>query len=244
MYLDFSYIYDELMDDVDYKSWVLYIEEIIKRNEVEVNNILELACGTGNITIPLLKKGYDILGIDMSTSMLSVAKKKAKDMNLDLVLLNQDIVELDFDVYNLDCVLCCCDGFNYILEKENLSKVFDDVYSKLKKGGIFIFDISSYYKLKNILADNTFYEERENIDYIWENYFDEEDQILQMNLNFFVKEGELYKKFSEEHLQRAYKKEEILNLLEQSKFNDINIYSDFTFDYANDSQRIFFVAKK
>lgn len=244
MYLDFSYIYDELMDDVDYDLWVMYIEKIIKKNKVDVKNILELACGTGNITIPLLKKGYDILGIDISTSMLNVAKKKAKDMNLDLVLLNQDIVQLDFDVYNLDCVLCCCDGFNYILEEENLLKVFEDIYSKLKKGGIFIFDISSYYKLKNTLGNNIFYEERENIDYIWENYFDEEENILQMNLNFFVKEEELYKKFSEEHLQRAYKREEILNLLEKSKFNDINIYSDFTFDYASDSQRLFFVAKK
>ena len=97
-YSDFAFVYDELMNEVDYDNWVKYIEDIIKSENVEVQNILELACGTGNLTIPLTKKNYDIAGIDISEEMLQVAREKAEKENIELVLLEQDITELDFDV--------------------------------------------------------------------------------------------------------------------------------------------------
>ncbi|MGL5693309.1 MAG: class I SAM-dependent DNA methyltransferase, partial [Peptostreptococcaceae bacterium] len=145
-YNDFAYIYDELMNDVDYDGWVKYIEEIIKNEKAEVQNILELACGTGNLTIPLTKKNYDIAGIDISDQMLSVAREKAEKEGVELVLLQQDIAELDFDVTNLDCVLCACDGFNYVTYDDELESAFAKTHELLKPGGIFIFDISSHYK--------------------------------------------------------------------------------------------------
>ena len=97
-YGSFAYIYDELMDDVDYGKWVEHIEEIISQQNAQVKNILELACGTGNITIPLAEKEYDIAGIDISEEMLDVAFNKSEEMQIPLVLLQQDIVELDFDL--------------------------------------------------------------------------------------------------------------------------------------------------
>ena len=119
-YKDFAFVYDELMNEVDYDGWVDYIENIIKSEGSKVKNILELACGTGNLTIPLTKKNYDIAGIDISEEMLSVAREKGEEEGVELVLLQQDIAELDFDVPNLDCILCDCDGFNYITYDEDL----------------------------------------------------------------------------------------------------------------------------
>lgn len=246
-YKNFAFIYDELMNEVDYESWVSYIEKIIENENIKVKNILELACGTGNITIPLAKKGYDIAGIDISEEMLMIAREKSQKEGIDLVLLNQDIAYLDFDLYDLDCVLCACDGFNYILEENDLKSAFNKIYNLLKENGIFIFDISSYYKLSNILGQNVYGENRDDIAYLWENFFDEEDDIVQMDLAFFTKENESEKftRFEETHYQRAYKNEDIINMLNSSGFENIKLYKDFTFEKDNGKgERVFFVCIK
>ncbi len=244
-YKDFAFIYDNLMDNVDYDKWVEYIEEIIKKENVNVKNILELACGTGNITIPFAKKNYDILGIDISEDMLSVAREKCINDGIEVIFLNQDMTELDFEIYNLDCVLCACDGFNYIVEDEDIQSIFDTVYELLKQKGVFIFDISSYNKLSNILGNNTFGENREDITYIWENYFDDESNMVEMDLAFFTRDGEYYQKFEETHYQRAYKNDEIIQMLKNSGFEDVKAYKDFTFSNADEeTERVFFVCKK
>lgn len=244
-YKNFAFVYDELMDNVDYNMWVKYIEDIIKKENTTVQNILELACGTGNLTIPLAKKGYDIVGIDISQEMLSVAREKSANENIDIIFLDQNIVELDFDIYNLDCVLCGCDGFNYILEDDDLKILFKKIYDLLKNEGLFIFDISSYYKISQMLSNNVFGENREDTAYIWENYFDEEESLIEMNLAFFIKKENLFERFEEVHYQRAYKSDEILNILKFSGFENIKIYKDFTFSKDDgESERIFFVCKK
>ncbi len=245
-YSDFAFIYDELMNEVDYDGWVKYIEDIIKKEDVNVKNILELACGTGNLTIPLTKKNYDIAGIDISDQMLNVAREKAEKEGVELVLLQQDIAELDFDVTNLDCILCACDGFNYITYDDDLENVFAKSHELLKDGGLFIFDISSYYKLSTILGNNMYGENRANVAYMWQNYFDDEQNMVEMELAFFVrgKDGK-FERFEEVHHQRAYREEEIVESLQISGFNDVKVYGDFTFDSPKkDSERIFFVCKK
>ncbi len=245
-YREFAFVYDELMDDVDYENWIDYIEKIIKKEDAKVQNILELACGTGNITIPLAKKNYDIAGIDISDEMLNVARTKAEKQNIELVLLEQDISELDFDVTNLDCVLCACDGFNYITYDEDLENVFSKTYELLKEEGIFIFDISSFYKLSTILGDNMYGENRENVSYMWQNYFDDEQNLVEMELTFFVAdEGGKFDKYEEVHLQRAYTEEEIIKMLNKAGFSKIKVYGDFTFESpSEDSERIFFICRK
>lgn len=245
-YNDFAFIYDELMNEVDYDGWVKYIEDIIKNENAEVQNILELACGTGNLTIPLTKKNYDIAGIDISDQMLSVAREKAEQEGVELVLLQQDIAELDFDVTNLDCVLCACDGFNYVTYDDELESAFAKTYELLKPGGIFIFDISSHYKLSKILGNNMYGENREDVAYMWQNYFDNEQNLVEMELAFFVKdENGKFDKFEETHYQRAYTEEEIIESLQISGFENIKVYGDFTFEKPKkDSERLFFVCRK
>ncbi len=261
-YGNFAYVYDQLMDDVDYEEWVKYIESLIEKSGANVKNILELACGTGNITIPLAKKGYDIAGIDISEDMLGLALEKSETMGVPLVLLEQDMVELDFDLYDLDCVLCACDGFNYVTSLDDLDKVFAKIYDLLKPGGIFVFDISSYYKLSQVLGNNFMGESREDISYMWTNYYDEANQLLEMNLDFFLKleseggeavyleeglqeDDNLYERYREVHLQRAHREEEIVDILKKLGFARIDSYGDFGMDRPSDqSERIFFTAVK
>lgn len=251
-YGSFAYIYDELMDDVDYDNWVGHIEKIIEKKGAKVKNILELACGTGNITIPLAKKGYDIAGIDISEEMLEVALGKSEETGVGLVLLQQDITELDFDLYDLDCILCACDGFNYITSQKDLEKVFKKSYELLKKGGIIIFDISSYHKISHILGNNFMGESREEISYMWTNYYDKESKLIEMELDFFVKieaeddlEDNLYERYKEVHRQRAYSQEEIEKMLGEVGFGSIESFGDFTFENPRENaERIFFAAIK
>lgn len=245
-YKDFAFIYDELMYEVDYDGWVKYIEDIIKSENAKVQNILELACGTGNMTIPLTKKNYDIAAIDISEEMLSVAREKAEKEGVELVLLQQDLAELDFDIPNLDCILCACDGFNYITYDDDLEHVFKKSYELLKKDGLFIFDISSFYKLSTILGNNMYGENREDIAYMWQNYFDDEENLVEMELAFFIKDEDgKFERFEEVHQQRAYTEEEIIELLKVAGFEHIKTYADFTFESpSGEDERIFFVCKK
>jgi ubiquinone/menaquinone biosynthesis C-methylase UbiE len=234
------------MNEVDYIAWIEYLEQIMAIENASVKNILELACGTGNITLPLAIKGYDIVGMDISEEMLNVAVKKSKEIGVDIVYLEQDIRNLEFEVDGLDCVLCCCDGFNYILKDKHLKNIFTKVYYQMKEEGIFIFDISSYYKLTKILGDNTYGEEKENITYMWQNFFNYENNTLDMDLVFFVKdENGKYDKFNEYHTQRAYKENEIANILREVGFSKIKTYGDFSFEKPKeDTERITFVCKK
>lgn len=225
-YGNFAYVYDQLMDDVDYDAWVGHIEDLIDKSGASVKNILELACGTGNITIPLAQKGYDIAGIDISEDMLGVALEKSESIGLPLVLLEQDMVDLDFDLYDLDCVLCACDGFNYVTSLNDLAKVFAKVYELLKPGGVFVFDISSHYKLSQVLGNNFMGESREDISYMWTNYYDEGNQLLEMNLDFFLKiDDQDYERDEYEEADQGSNK--LLEDGSQLGYEDDNLYERY-----------------
>ena len=174
------------------------------------------------------------------------AREKAEKEGVELVLLQQDIAELDFDVPNLDCILCACDGFNYLTYDDELESVFEKSYELLKDDGVFIFDISSYYKLSTILGNNMYGENREDVAYMWQNYFDSEENVVEMELAFFIKEEDgRFTRFEEVHQQRAYTEKEVLKMLKKAGFTNVKTYGDFTFeDPKEDSERIFFVCKK
>ncbi len=243
-YSGFAQVYDFLMKDVDYDGWVDYIEEIFISKGCKPKTILELACGTGNITNRLSKRGYDIVGIDISNEMLALAKNKAYDLRLDIKYLNQDMRQLDYSK-KVDSVICMCDGFNYILEENDLLLVLEKVYSLLKEDGVLIFDISSYHKLSEVLGNNVYAENFEDISYIWQNYFDYETNLCELGLTIFKRQDRLFSRYQEYHYQRAYRVEEILEFLKYTGFINICVYRAFSFEkiqYKDD--RVFFVCKK
>jgi len=243
-YSGFAYIYDALMQDMDYDRWVEYLNEIFKRFGVKPELVLELACGTGNICIRLAKQGYDMIGLDSSEDMLNVAVQKSKDSGLDILFLHQDMRE--FELYGtVDAILCMLDSINYITDPNDLKKVFKLVNNYLNPGGLFIFDINSKYKLSTILGNNTFSVDENDIFYVWENNYEEKNQICNFYLTFFVKEGSKYDRIDEIHQERAYIISEIKQYLEHAGLQCLGVFDQLTFaEPADDSERIFFIAQR
>lgn len=260
----FAYFYDELMDDVDYKLWADHIEGILKYYKKDVAHVLELACGTGNVTLEMFDRGYDIVGLDISEEMIEVAYNKSSKLRKKIRYICQDMVELEYEK-KTDCVLCMCDGFNYITDDEDLKSCFERVYETLEDGGIFVFDISSYHKLKNILGNNFMVDKRDKINSMWINTYDDETRMIEMDLSFFVSLDEmvekdeydkikeiigdddtpLYTKFDEVHYQRAYTQDEVVDMLREVGFKEVEAFGDFTMDSPTDTcERIFFSAVK
>lgn len=242
-YNEFANLYDDLMNDVDYDMWFKYIKEIIEKENIKPDKVLEMACGTGNITEFLCKERFDITSFDLSEEMLMVAQQKLKAYR-NLKMMRQDMTNFKFkDKYNL--VLCTCDGMSYIRTQEDLKKVFENVYAHMTDDGVFVFDINSSYKIKEIIAKNTFVRDEEDVFYVWESEFDEETKLCEFYITFFQKEGELYSRFDEVHVQRAHEIDEIEKLLKEVGFTNIEIMEAFTFEEPNEkSERINFIVKK
>lgn len=243
-YGDFSILYDQLMDDFDYNKWGAYINEIISKKGINGKNILEMACGTGNLTKELLGLGYSVDGFDSSEEMLALAGNKLRK-HRGLRLFNMDMRSFKMD-RSYDAVVAACDSINYILDERDLEKTFVNTFRHLKPGGVFIFDLNSEHKLKNILGNNIFLEDREDIFYTWENQLDEETEVVDFILTFFVTaDGVNYKRFDEIHKERAYKTEDIKELLLKVGFKHIEAYEAFSFRNCSAiSERINFVATK
>ena len=237
-------LYDMFMEEIDYKAWCRYVEDIFKSCGIRPARVLDTACGTGNITIQMSKSGYNLWGLDISADMLTVAENKARAAKQKITFLNQDMTKMNLKE-KFDAVLCMCDGVNYINDEEALKNYFKLVYERLEDIGIFIFDISSYYKIKYIIGNNTFYEEKNNKHYIWNNNFDEKSETVEMDLIFFIPEEGLYRKFSEYHVQKAYRSEYLVKLLKSTGFEEVSCFDGFSFDKPEEkSERIFFAAIK
>ncbi len=242
-YSDFAYIYDSLMHkDVDYEKWADYIENIFDMYDVNPELVCDLACGTGNITIPLARRGYDMTGVDISEDMLNIAREKSE--GLDILFLNQSMTKLDL-YGTMGAFLCMIDGINYITAPKSLLKLFTRIKTCfIDDGGLFIFDISTEHKLKNVIGSNTFVHSDKNIFYTWQNRFIEKRNLSDMFLTFFVKDGKKYSRFEERHLQKAYSEKELKYLLKKAGFQSVDTYDELTFSPPRkDSERIVFVCR-
>lgn len=243
-YTGFAEVYDMFMDNVPYKEWNTYLTGLLKEYGIEDGLVLELGCGTGKITRLLAKSGYDMIGVDNSEEMLRIAMETGEEDEGILYLL-QDMRE--FELYGtVRAVVSICDSMNYILEEEDLLEVFRLVNNYLDPGGIFIFDMNTIYKYRELLGETTICENREEGSFIWDNYYDEEEQINQYDLTLFIKEEkELYRKYEETHFQRAYEVETVQRLLEEAGMEFVAAYDAFTHDgIREDSERIYMIARE
>lgn len=244
IYENFAEVYDTFMENIPYEDWLVYIEKIWDKFNLKPKLIADLGCGTGNIAIPLAKKGYELIGIDASYQMLAKAREKSIKENVNILYLQQDMRE--FELYGtVDCILSICDSINYILEEDELLQVFKWVNNYLEPKGLFIFDINTIYKFENVLSDNNFSQTTENSAYTLENYFDNEEMINEFYTNFFIEDEEtgLYHRFEEIHYEKAYSIEKIKELIKKSGLNLLGVYDELTFNEPKEnSQRVFFVA--
>ena len=241
-YSSFAQVYDLFMDNVPYEEWGQYIKVLLAENGIEDGLILDLGCGTGKLTRIMESYGYDMIGIDNSYEMLDMAKEQSEE---SILYLMQDMRE--FELYGtVRAVYSACDCINYILEEEELREVFSLVNNYLDPGGLFVFDINSSYKYNELLAENTFAETKEEGSFIWENYYDPEDEINEYDLTLYIQEEEgHFQRFQEVHYQKCYELSTIKRLLEEAGMEFVAAYDAYTKNPVTDeSEKILVIARE
>lgn len=245
-YQKMAFVYDRLMEDAPYDEWLTFTTKIFEQSGIEIQNVADLGCGTGEVTIRLAQAGYETLGIDYSGDMLTYAEQKSSASNLNVQWIHQDLRELT-GLHNLDAAVSYCDVINYITSAEELREVFKRVADTLKTGGLFIFDVHSLEHVAKHLVNQTFTEVSEDVSYIWYCYEGDATGEMHHELTFFTLEDGKYNRLDEFHHQRTYSTKFYEQLLIESGFEKPTLYSDFSLKLNNideESERIFFVAKK
>ena len=246
IYSDFAQVYDRLQD-IDYNTFVEYYQRLFAAFGCKPELVLDLGCGTGNITIPLAECGFDMIGVDISEEMLYIASEKARAAQLDkrILFLNQDMTE--FELYGtVDAAVCALDGVNYLTEDGDLDRLFSLMHNYLNPNGLFIFDINTRHKLCDILGDNTYTYDNDGAYCIWNSFFDGNDNICEFDLDFFVRQPSgLYMRGEEVQFERAYSDFEIRKAAESAGLHVLAAFDDRTQNAATaESERVFYVIQR
>ncbi|MCR5546177.1 MAG: class I SAM-dependent methyltransferase [Lachnospiraceae bacterium] len=248
-YLSFSYVYDLFMDNVPYDEWSKNIVHLLSDYGIKDGVIVDLGCGTGQMTVRLRDAGFTMIGMDLSSDMLTIANEKRQPG--DILYTLQDMREFELHG-SVKSFVSFCDSMNYITSKEDLLQVFQKVHYYLEEGGLFLFDMNTPYKYENLLAENTFAETRDEGSFIWENEYDPESKTNVYDLTLYIKKDVLYQdgcedfeQFFETHIQHCFSVEEVENLLNESGLLFIECLDATTLEAAReDSERVYFVATK
>lgn len=245
-YETFSEVYDEFMDNLPYDEWVEYMDSLLKEQGVKEGGLLmELGCGTGKVTEMFYDRGYKMVGLDLSADMLGIAMEKGRSRDGEILYLLQDMTEMEL-YGTFDAFYSIGDSMNYILEEEDLTRVFSLVNNYLDPNGVFIFDLKTQYLFEEVMADNTFADDREEISFIWDNYYYAEEKINEYGVNIFLRgEDGRYDKFMETHYQKAYSVEEMKKMIKAGGLEFVAVYDAFTHDDPKpDSERLYYICKK
>lgn len=247
-YTHFSYLYDDLMKDVPYNQWLDFVMRRIKKyGNHSIHTILDLGCGTGELSIKLTGAGFQVSGVDLSEHMLAVANEKAKTHHADIHFYQQSMAELT-GFEKIDCVVCFCDSLNYLKTEEEVLQTFKRTFESLKSGGLFMFDVHSIYKISQIFMNQSFVNNGEDVSYIWNCFPGEDPNSVEHDLSFFVKapgRDHVYERFDEYHFQRTYPIVQYQKWLEEIGFTVLDISGDFQDTRPqNQCERVFFTAKK
>ena len=239
----FAEFYDELTLNVGYDRRAAYLAVLLAKFGHNAGLTLDLACGTGSLTLELAKMGIDVYGVDASEEMLSAAQEKAYESNIDTLFLCQKMQELDL-YGTIDTCVCSLDSINHMTDIADVQKTFERVSLFMNKGGLFVFDVNTVYKHREILSDNTFVYDTDNVYCVWQNSL-KENNIVDIDLTFFVPDGESYQRYDESFSERAYTQDELTELLNNAGFEVQAVYGDMGFNEPRDNeQRVIFVAKK
>ena len=224
-YGEFAGIYDRLMrGDIDYDAWCDYIESLMALHGCEPRSVCELACGTGSITSRLEARGYEVTGVDISADMIDIARTKTRRAGYVCGNMAAFRPEESYGAY-----ICMIDGINYLIAPGLVLRTFENVKRSLGEGGVFIFDVSTRHKLRDIIGGETFIHSEYDVFYSWQNRYIERYSISDMLLNFFVRRGDMYERFEERHLQRGYSERELRYLLDRAGFSNISVYGELSF---------------
>lgn len=243
MYAQFASVYDELMLDIPYPAYVDLIDTALRG--VSDKRILDVACGTGILSVLLAERGAHVTGIDLSEEMLTVAKERAGQRFPAMDFLHQAMQHLDVPM-GFDAAVIPIDSLNYLENEEDVLLTFKGIYNALAPGGLFLFDVHSTFKTDVLFMESPFTYDSQTISYIWETEEGEEAHSVHSELAFFVCQSDgTYKRFDEVHYQRTFSIMNYVEWLEQTGFSLERIFADWEDEAPeNESERIFFQVRK
>ncbi|KAA9026375.1 class I SAM-dependent DNA methyltransferase [Niallia endozanthoxylica] len=242
----FAYLYDELMRDVPYQEWLRFINRQASSYGVTGKNLLDLACGTGELSIQLAEEGYHVTGVDLSADMLAVAKEKAEKKGYSLFFVEQDMSELE-GLDQFDIIGIFCDSLNYLQTEREVVQTFERVCQHIKPEGLFLFDVHSINKINTLFIDQTYAYNGEDVSYIWQCFEGEHPNSVEHELTFFQLDNQTnqYHRYDELHLQRTFSARQYEQWLWETGFELLDVSADFLGSKPNEkSERIFFTARK
>ena len=244
IYGGFASVYDMFMDNIPYDEWAEYIKLLLREHGIGQGIVVDLACGTGEMTKRLSQAGYSMIGVDLSEEMLTIARDKCDE---GVLFLHQDMRELDL-YGSAAAMVCVCDGMNYICREEELRQVFERVHLFLEDRGVFIFDMKTEYFYREVLGDRTITDNRENASYIWENEYHKEEKLNEYLLTVYElvdEEQDLFVRTDELHRQRAYDVETVKKCLLEQGFAEVKAVEALTRrEPGAVSERVYFIAQK
>lgn len=244
MYNTLAEFYD-LLQDIDYNAFADYYESVFDKFSITPKLILDLGCGTGNVTIPMAERGYDMIGLDRSEEMLEIAAEKSRGLGHEILFLHQDMT--NFELYGtVDAMICALDGINYLTEDGQIADMLKLLHYYLNPGGLLIFDINTEYKFRHILADNSFVYDKDDVYCVWNNEYLADEKICCFDLNFFLKNQDgTYSRHDEYQEERVYGIDELKNTIENCGLKCFGIYDNLSFEAPKeDSQRLFFIVQR
>ncbi|MFT8322374.1 MAG: class I SAM-dependent methyltransferase [Bacillus sp. (in: firmicutes)] len=245
-YGKFAYLYDKLMSDVPYDKWVQLVLQAHQDFQPSGKKLLDLACGTGELSIKFSEAGFQVAGVDLSEDMLSVAQGKTDDAGQSIFYLEQDMSALEglplFDIIGI-----FCDSLNYLETEEEILATFAGVHRYLEDDGLFVFDIHSVYKMNTLFNNQTYALNDDDLSLIWQCYEGEYADSVEHELTFFELDPatEKYNRYDEVHFQRTFSIDQYKNWLSESGFTILKIAADFDKEEVKEkAERIFFFCKK
>ncbi|WP_445490301.1 class I SAM-dependent DNA methyltransferase [Niallia sp. 03133] len=245
-YGKFAYLYDKLMTDVPYDKWVDLIVQAKKDFQIPGNKLLDLACGTGELSIRLAEADFQVTGIDLSEDMLSVAHRKTMDAGQTIFYLEQDMSLLEgLPCFNFIGIFC--DSLNYLNTEDDVMATFSGVHRHLEEDGLFIFDVHSLYKMNTLFINQTYAINDEELSLIWQCFEGEYANSVEHELTFFELDNDRgkYNRYDELHFQRTYSVKQYKTWLEMAGFEILKVSADFQEGkLEDDAERIFFFCKK
>jgi len=232
--------YDRLTTDVPYEAFLDFYAGVFKRREKPVTTVLDLACGTGTLTCLMARRGYELIGVDGSADMLAAAAEKAADLTgcVRPLLLCQEMTELDL-YGTVDAAVCSLDGFNY-LPPEDLPRVLRRLRLFIEPEGFLIFDVNSPERLRS-LDGELFVDEGEDVLCLWRAEFDPRERLLFYGMDLFTREGALWRRSGEEHVEYAHELSDLAALLTEHGFDRVEVCRSGP---QGDQGRVFFIARR
>lgn len=235
--------YDRLTNDVDYRQVVAFYDRILEKEGLHPRTAVDLACGTGSVSVLLAEKGLRVTGVDMSEQMLTAASQKVQGMENPPLFVHQKLQNLSLP-RGVDLAVCALDSLDYILRPEECLTALRRVYHVLNPGGIFIFDVNTPEKLR-AMDGQIFLDEDEDVYCVWRGLFDEQSNICSYGMDLFCREGELWRRSFEEHREYAYSQEMLTDFLRRAGFTSIRVYADRLMEPPRPGeQRIYLKARK